>query len=203
MPASSARRALCAVMLLAQLVQAGCASAPRQPDRSPAQLGRVAAAQPPEIRLHGLVRGKGSGAAAGAGSTFAHCLEPLGQSSCSSDFCGAVLILWFGVCGVAGLVGGVVGAVQAPSASTVRQTEHRLRAGVDAGAIQNALRDQVVQLARDNGQALVEADSAALRQAARDHDYRHWPPPGSTACWRSPCARSLPSATPATRRNRC
>lgn len=176
MPASSARRALCAVMLLAQLVQAGCASAPRQPDRSPAQLGRVAAAQPPEIRLHGLVRGKGSG---------------------------AVLILWFGVCGVAGLVGGVVGAVQAPSASTVRQTEHRLRAGVDAGAIQNALRDQVVQLARDNGQALVEADSAALRQAARDHDYRHWPPPGSTACWRSPCARSLPSATPATRRNRC
>lgn len=175
MPASPPRRALCALLLLAQLVQAGCASAPRQPDRSAAQLGRVAvvaAAQQPEIRLHGLVRGKGSGAAAGAGSTFAHCLEPLGQSSCSGDFCGAVLILWFGVCGVAGLVGGVVGAVQAPSANAVRQTENRLRAGVDAGAIQTALRDQVVQLARDNSQALVDADSAALRQAARDNDYR-------------------------------
>lgn len=170
------RRLLGAALTLLLLAEAGCSATPPQAGGAdPQRLGRVAVvatARQPEIRLEGFARGKGSGAAAGAGNTFARCLEPLGQSHCSGDFCGAVLIVWFGVCGVAGLVGGVVGAVSAPGQASVRQAEERLHAAVYAGEIQQALRRQVEGLARSQGQELPEVAAASLQQAAQHGDYR-------------------------------
>lgn len=174
-----ARRLLCTGLCLALLLQAGCAgrlpTAAAADTRQQGQLGRVAviaAARQPQIHLEGFARNKISGAAGTAGSTFVHCLEPIGHSNCSGDFCGAVLILWFGVCGVAGVVGGVVGAVKAPSGHAVRQAEGGLHKAVEAGEIQEALRRQVEQAAVAHGDAAVSVDAQVVRAAARGGDYR-------------------------------
>ncbi|SDT10970.1 hypothetical protein [Pseudomonas oryzae] len=179
-PASPpARRLLCAGLCLALSLQSGCAGLQQMaaaPDtRRQADLGRVAviaAGHQPDIHLEGFARNKLSGAASSAGSTFVHCLEPIGQSHCSGDFCGAVLILWFGVCGVAGMVGGVVGAVKAPSGRSVHQAEGDLHKAVEAGEIQEALRRQVEQAAVAHGDAAVSVEAPVARAAAREGDYR-------------------------------
>lgn len=176
-PRSVARRLL-GVGLILVLLQAGCSSTPSPTDtRHQLNLGRlavVAASKPPEIALKGLVRGKGSGAAVGAGGSFLECLGGLGHSSCSGNdpICGAAMIIGLGLCSAAGVVGGVVGALQAPSASSIRQTESSLHAAVGGGEIQEALRRQVENLARSEGHVLADPDAQQVRLAARQGDYR-------------------------------
>ncbi|WPP44553.1 hypothetical protein [Pseudomonas sp. AN-1] len=163
-------------LILALLGQSACSLTPTVPDtRYQTSLGRiavVAAPRPPEVRLEGLVRGKATGAASGAGSSFLNCLGELGHSGCSGDICGAVLIIGLGLCGVAGVVGGVVGAVQAPRASSVRHAESSLLAAVQAGEIQETLRRKVEELAVNEGRALAGPAPEQTRLATQRGDYR-------------------------------
>ena len=129
--------------------QSGCAfhvAVPKTQHQS--TLGKVAiitTAQEPEVEFRGFARGKGEGAAKGAGTTFLACAGAGG--SCSGDFCGAFYIVWLGICGVASAVGGVVGAIAAPSAEEVRAAESTLPKAQDAKIIQESLRDHVAAAA--------------------------------------------------------
>jgi hypothetical protein len=163
---------VCTGLILVLLTQAACNLTPKLPDTryqgSLTRIAVVAAAEAPDVQLQGFVRGKGSGAAAGAGSSFLSCLGELGHSSCSGDICGVALIIGLGLCGAAG----VVGAVQAPRASSVRQTESSLLAAVQAGEIQETLRRKVEDLALLEGHAVASPDPELTRRAARLGDYR-------------------------------
>lgn len=145
-----ARTFVAAVAALAVLVQ-GCATTPA-PQRAiePLELGAVsivAADADPEIRFEGFAHGRAEGALTGAGATFAGCAAGLGHGACSGPFCGAVVILWLAVCGVASAVGGVAGAAASQDAATVRAAESALQTAISARTIQAALRDQVVAVA--------------------------------------------------------
>ena len=144
------------LLLLVAVLHAGCVSyapqVPPAPER--ASLGRIAViagTDVPEIRFEGFAHDKVEGAAHGAGQTFLMCLGSAGPSTCSGPYCGAIIVLWLGVCGVAGAVGGVTGAAIAPSAESTRGAEARLRAALDANVIQESLRQQIELAARAQG----------------------------------------------------
>lgn len=154
---------------------AGCASAPVVPQtRHQAEVGRVAVvagSHAPDIRFKGFVHGKGEGALVGGGGTFITCAAGMapGMGGCSGILCGAVVIVWLGVCGVAGTVGSVVGAVSAPRKKDVRAAETTMRTALDARAIQESLTHQVVAAAGNDGQLVavtVEGEADGKR------DYR-------------------------------
>lgn len=145
-----------ALLALVAALHAGCATLepqlPRAPER--ASLGRiavVAGSDAPVIKFEGFARGKGEGAAAGAGVTFVSCLASMGPGTCSGPFCGAVVVLWLGICGVAGAVGGAAGAASAQSAAEVRGAEAAMRSALDAQAIQESLRRQIERAALAQG----------------------------------------------------
>ena len=126
----------------------------------------VAGQESPEIEFEGFAHGRLEGAGIGAASTFAGCVGALGGGgSCQGAMCGAVVILWLGVCTVSSAVGGVVGAVIAPSAESVRTAEGQLHAALDVNAMQDSLRDEVLASAREGGSEL--ASVAPERAAAR------------------------------------
>jgi hypothetical protein len=157
--------------------QSGCAT--RGPvvldSRQQAALQRVAivaAAAEPEIRFEGIARGPGEGAGTGAGRTFMQCTSALGHGSCSGSFCGAVIVLWLGVCGIAGLIGGVVGASTAPSAASVGDAEKQVTGMPEFKTVQNSLRDQVAASAFAYGTPLAEIGQEQAQSAARAGDYR-------------------------------
>jgi hypothetical protein len=144
------RKTVAALAALAVLVQ-GCATPP-PPQRAiePLDLGAVsivAAGTDPEIRFEGFAHGRGEGALTGAGATFAGCAAGLGHGACSGPLCGAVVILWLGICGVASAVGGVAGAAASQDAATVRAAESRLQTAISARTVQEALREQVAAIA--------------------------------------------------------
>lgn len=172
------QRAVAVVLVIVMFLQSGCATtvpAPAQTRHqvslSPEKMVVVAGAQNPEIRLEGFVHGKVEGAAAAGGSTFVACASGLAHGGCSGAFCGAVVILWLGVCGVAGTVGGVVGAVTTPKASKIRSAEATLQSALDTRTIQESLREQVVVAGNAAGARLstLTIDNAAATEA---RDYR-------------------------------
>lgn len=156
-------------------LQTGCTTiAPKPKTQYQALMGKVAVvtkAQEPKIKFEGLTRGKAEGAAQGAGGSFVQCLGML-RGGCGGSFCGAVILLWLGVCGVAGVAGGVVGAALAPSAQEVRTTKTALSGTFDARVIQESLRDQVVAAALDHGTTLVVVPSTMEKNAVEKNDYR-------------------------------
>jgi len=134
----------------------GCTSyapqLPPAPDRD--TLGRiavVAGTDVPEIGFEGFAHDKVEGAAQGAGQTFLICLSTMGPSGCGGPYCGAFAVLWLGVCGAAGAIGGVTGAAVAPSGESVRGADARMRAALDANVIQESLRHQIELAARAQG----------------------------------------------------
>lgn len=135
---------------------AGCASAPVVPQtRYQTELGRVAVVagnHAPDISFKGFAHGKGEAALAGGGVTFLTCSAGLasGMGGCTGPFCGAVVILWLGVCGVAGTVGTVVSAVSAPKKKEVRSAETTMRSALDARTIQESLVHQVIAAAGED-----------------------------------------------------
>jgi hypothetical protein len=162
---------------LVYVLQSGCASLSSQvtPTAHQANPGKVAIVSPnrePELSFEGFVHGRIGGAGKGAGSAFLSCLEQLGNGSCSGDICGAVVILWVGICGVAGVAGGVAGAVTASPAATVQQAEADLTAAMTARTIQSTLRDRITAVALANGTTLTTANFGTWPETVAAIDYR-------------------------------
>jgi hypothetical protein len=134
-----------------------------------AALGRVAVVagtEEPEIRFEGFARGRTEGAVKGGGVTFLSCASLMAQGACSGPVCGAFAVLWLGVCGVAGIVGGVAGASRAQSGTDVRSAEGRLQAVLDVRTVQEALRDGIEAAARARGASIaVRAEADTLLEA--------------------------------------
>jgi len=170
------RRVAASLFAIVVAVQSGCVSmTPVPKTQHQATLGKVAivaTAQEPEIKFEGFARGKGEGAAIGAGTTFLGCVGGLGGGGCSGAFCGAAVILFLGVCTVASAVGGVAGAVAAPSADSVRTAESTLSAALEIKTIQDSLRDQIAAAALVNGTMLVSVSPEGANDATRTRDYR-------------------------------
>ncbi|HET9734097.1 MAG TPA: hypothetical protein VFP62_02390 [Burkholderiales bacterium] len=150
---------------------AGCAMQPQvPPGPGAAALGKVAVVAgggTPEIGFAGFAHGRAEGAAIGAGSTFLACAASMGPGACAGPYCGAVVVLWLGICGVASAVGAAVGAGSAMDARTAAATEARMRAALDANAIQESLRLQIEAAARAQGaQPAARAEADTLLEAA-------------------------------------
>lgn len=157
-------------------VQAACSTVPPKSagrDYRPGrQLAVVAVDQPPEITLEGFPQDKGTGAVATAGYTFGACLGGIGHSSCSGSICGPGLILMLGVCSVASVVGGVVGAVKTPSAEASQGVRSNLAASSNLQAAQDALRQEVVSVAIANGAYIVDLTDEQAAQAVHSGNYK-------------------------------
>jgi hypothetical protein len=171
------RRWVLWLLALIHVMQSGCASLSTvvPPTAHQMTLGKVAIVSPdrePEIMFEGFSHGRIGGAGKGAGSTFVSCLGQLGDGSCSGDICGAVVILWLGVCGVAGMVGGVAGAVAASPAATVQEAEANLTAAATARTIQTALRDRIASVALANGTLLTSVNPDSQFASVLATDYR-------------------------------
>lgn len=139
------------------------------------QLGTVAIIATeavPELHFEGFVHGKGAGAAIGGGGTFAACLGGFGSGSCSGSMCGGAAILMLGICAIAGLIGGVVGAAAAPSADQAAQGEAVLTQAFEVRTIQNSLRNAVVDAALLAGVKLASPPESIEREAVAKRDYR-------------------------------
>lgn len=171
----------CASLLLAMLVAVHSGCATRGPvvleSRQQAALALdriafVAAAATPDIRFEGIARGTGVGVASGAASTFMQCTTALGHGGCSGSACGALVVLWLGICGIAGLVGGAAGGATAPDAASVVDTEKKLAATPELKTVQASLRDQVIAAARTHGTRIIPITGIAEEEAARTRDYR-------------------------------
>jgi hypothetical protein len=132
-----------------------CATAPAVPSPAArALLARaeiVAASDPPRIAFQGFAHGKLEGAGIGASSWFTGCvIGVLGGGSCEGAVCGAALLFGLGFCTASGAVGGVAGAVRAPSAREVRAVEAELEGVLGRNPVQESLRREVVAAARAN-----------------------------------------------------
>jgi hypothetical protein len=163
--------------LLALLVafQPGCASleAPKTAHQTGSgKVAIVAAARQPGFKFEGFSRDEASAAALGAGSVFVQCASALGGGNCSGAGCGAVLILWLGICGVAGIVGGVAGAASAPGAHAIKRAETSLPTAEQLSTIQESLRKEVETAALMQGTQLAVVPDDVAREAVRTQDYR-------------------------------
>lgn len=170
------QRLIAWLSLLVFALQSGCAALEVKTPATDWQdgLGRVAviaADTQAGIDFEGFAKGKGEGAAHGAGSAFITCLGGMGQGSCSGELCGAFAIIMLGICGVAGVVGGVVGAGAATPAGQARRSEQDLRALVQARDIQDTLSRQVATFAFAHGESPATPAQDSLEQARRTKDY--------------------------------
>lgn len=136
------------------------------------QVTVISLEQVPELKFEGFVRGKGAGAVIGGRGTFAACLGSMGGSGCSGSMCGAAFILMLGICGVAGLVGGVVGAVTAPGADQIATSESLMARTFEVSAIQTSVRQAVEDAARAAGVKLTRLPEEEIRAVATHRDYR-------------------------------
>lgn len=175
---------LAAILLF--LLAGGCATIDRPaPDtKYQRHLGRVAVVateQVPELKFEGFVRGKGEGAAIGAGSSLAACLAGFSQGSCTGWACGGAMIIVIGVCGIASLVGGVAGAVAAPSADVVAASEASFARAIEVRTVQQSVRHAVEDAAQAAGVPLVSLPEEVTREAAAALDYRLLQPLGVDA----------------------
>ncbi len=170
------RRRLVWLFALVHVLQTGCTTlTPRTtPTAHQTTLGKVAIVsleREPELGFEGFAHGRIGGAGKGAGSAFLSCLGQLGNGSCSGDICGAVVILWLGICGVAGAVGGVAGAVTASPAAAVQEAEANLTAAMSARTIQSALRDRIASVSRVNGTTLTTVNPGPRPASVPAMDY--------------------------------
>lgn len=86
-------------------------------------------------------------------SAFGECLGSLGGAGCSGDFCGVVLLVGFGVCGVVGVVDALAGPAEPP-----QSVEHVLSASLKSAValdLNEALRDETISVARTRGTPLL------------------------------------------------
>jgi len=151
-----------AIVILASLLlltgQLGCASGPRLlPPPPSAQvratlgtIGVISARLAPETTVESPTSGKGSGAAKGAAAGFFGTAVGLGQSGLGylAVFPPAALVLG-GVVLTGGLVGGVYGAIAAEDAAKVQEAEAALKNVLATEKIQEAMRERVFRVARD------------------------------------------------------
>lgn len=152
------------ISLAALVFLAGCATSLRAPayfpDEAKAQLGTVGIASArfiPEVEFRtpakGVLSGAGRRAArwAGKAAGFVGRASP-SSAGCSGYACGGVVLLWLGTlvgATVGGaLAGGVVGAMDALPAETVREAEVALTTSLSELKPQEKLRDRVFQVAR-------------------------------------------------------
>ncbi len=138
-------------------------------------LGRVAVIglqHEAEINFEGFSRGKGEGAAYGAGSTFMSCMTGIGHGGCSGEYCGAAIIIMLGICGVAGAIGAVAGAATAPAADKAAESTQEMSALLQVGHIQDSLSNQVVASALAQGTRLLTPAAESAEQVRLSKDYR-------------------------------
>ena len=169
---SPIRRLLVCLLAIVFMLQSGCAALTPPATTHQTTLGRLAiisGTEQPEIDFRVFPQGKGEGAAQGAGSVFEVCIEGFTQSSCG-DSCLAEVILMLPVCVVAAVVGGVGGAVMAPSAETVKEAGADLPVITYARAIQEPLRSQVATLALAYSVDLVSVSDERAYAAASAQD---------------------------------
>ena len=169
--------------LLAMCVVSGCATMDQAaPDVAYqwnlGQVAVVATEQEPEFKFEGFVRGKGEGAAIGAGGMLAACLAGFSGGSCTGWACGGAMIIVIGVCGIATLVGGVAGAVAAPSADQVTASEASFSRAVEIRTVQQSMRQAVEAAAQAAGVRLASLPEEVTRDAAAARDYRLLQPLG-------------------------
>lgn len=136
------------------------------------QVTVISIEQVPELKFEGFIRGKGTGAAVVGGGTFAACLGGMGGGGCSGSMCGGAYILMLGVCGIAGLVGGVVGTVTAPSTDQVTTRESLMARTFEVRSIQTSVRQAVESAALAAGVKLTQLPEEEIRAVAINRDYR-------------------------------
>ena len=152
------------------LFESGCASIERDVPRVDHQgaLGAVAVlagAGEPQIKFEGVSTGET--AASSAAGTLAACVGSV--PGCGSVLCAPLLLVWLGVCSVAGAVGGAVGATMAPSAATVQTAEARWSAADKS--VQGMLRAEVLEAAVAHGTRTVAISAESAQTVSRTHDY--------------------------------
>lgn len=181
-PAPSGGRAssvLAALLLALSLTLAGCASVAESPaavaidtahQEFLGNIAVVATEQVPEIKFEGFARSKGSAAAMAGGEAFFGCVGGIGH--CTGDFCGAVLLLALGICGVAGLLSGALGAAEAQHKEDIVERVSRLGSVVEYRQIQQQLRGSIEQAAAAAGTIVVKVPDEEVRAAIAAGDYR-------------------------------
>lgn len=171
-----ASRLIAWLLLITITLQTGCSVLPPIPHTDYQQsLGRIAIVslnEQPEINFQGFTRSKGAGAVQGAGMGFIHCMSLIGDGSCTGSMCGAFYLIWLGVCGVSGVVGGVVGAGIAPSSKEVDEAEEQMSKRLGTEAIQNALFEELILVALTKGTRLAKTGSRLLQSTSEEDDYR-------------------------------
>jgi len=173
----SVRRAIAWFSLLVFALQSGCAALQvKEPETAYQEnLGRVAVIglqREAAINFEGFSRGKGEGAAYGAGSTFMSCMTGIGQGGCSGEFCGAAIIIMLGICGVVGAIGAVAGAAKAPAADKAAESTQEMSALLQVRQIQDSLSSQVAAFAFAQGENLATPAPDSVGQARLTNDYR-------------------------------
>lgn len=170
------RRVAVLLLVLAMVIQSGCVSVPKVPStKYQPGMGEVAVVPTifqPEINFEGFVHNKGEGALVGAGGTFLVCMGMMGQGSCTGFICGPALVLWLGVCTASSVVGGTVGAVEAPSGEARRSAEQTMISALDAKTIQNSLRLQVELAAQGRDRVLIPLAPEVINAVQQQKDYR-------------------------------
>lgn len=167
----------CGTLTLALIVavQSACTTTPPTAGRDYAagggRLAIVAIDAAPDIDFKGFTRSKTQGALQTAGLAFSTCVTSL-QGSCSGSACGAVIAVWLGICSIAGVVGGVVGAISVPGSASAQNTQEALRGSAGHIPAQEALRQQVVTAAILDGAVIADPAPATVREAVRARDYR-------------------------------
>ncbi|NJD24300.1 MAG: hypothetical protein FIB06_02735 [Betaproteobacteria bacterium] len=170
-----------ALLLCISLI-AGCATAPRQdiapyiPDPDLVRnVAIVAASSAPNVTLSGYARSKGDGAATLAKKGLSGCGELLlgGAQGCGGDaFCGLLLLAIGGGCLVlAPPVGGIIGALRAPSEETVAQNEQAIMGAIESRALQELLRTSVEQAATASGSTVYVLPADARPTTSAEHTY--------------------------------
>jgi len=165
------------------LVQGGCATVPRSlpsplAPEARAQLGRVGIVSGrfvPAIDVQRPTTGRGSAAVRGATLAAGSVVAPFSALavSCSGRECGLVAIVMLGVLIGVATVGAVVGAATAEPAAQVQDAEAALTRALAELKIQEALRDRLVTLARDDtGLVLVPGGDVGPTESDMAVDYR-------------------------------
>ncbi len=171
------QRTVAWLSLLVFALQSGCAAMQVNAPETAYQdsLGRVAVIglhREAAINFEGFSRGKGEGAAYGAGSTFMSCMTGIGQGGCSGEYCGAAIIIMLGFCGVAGAIGAVAGAAKAPAADKAAQSTQEMSALLQVRHVQDSLSSQVIASAPAQGASLLTPAPENAEQARLSNDYR-------------------------------
>lgn len=160
------------------VLQIGCSSfvppvpLPPPTEEIRARLGRVGIASAiglTPVSIEPVTRGKGAGAAKGAGLGALAVLGGAATAGAGGAGIGAVVGLAVGIAlaPIGAVVGTIHGAVTAPSAEKVEEAEAALKAAVAALKIQDLMRRRVVQVARDRITAIVMSFGEDADQQAR------------------------------------